>query len=245
MPCPDRPPPCRSPWTAPGPSRWGSSSPARSASWCSRAPSPGAPGSRAAGRWPATWASRARSPSRPTSSWSPRAGSRPGTAPARSSPRTAGSGGRRSGDRRPPPRPALVRLDAGTPWIDPRHAAGWRRAWREVSAARPPRGYDDARGLPELRAALAGHLARTRGLVVDPDEVVVTGGTTDGLRHLLAALPPGPVARGGPGLPGRGRGRPRVGPDGPRPARGRAPSPTSPGASPPTSRPRTSTRSGR
>src|SRR5262245_63606274 len=36
----------------------------------------------------------------------------------------------------------LVRLDAGTPWIDPRHAAGWRRAWREVSTARPPRGYD-------------------------------------------------------------------------------------------------------
>jgi GntR family transcriptional regulator/MocR family aminotransferase len=103
--------------------------------------------------------------------------------------------------RRPAPttRPALVGLDAGTPWIDPRHAAGWRRAWREVSAARPPRGYDDARGLPELRAALAGHLARTRGLVVDPDEVVVTGGTTDGLRHLLAALPPGPVAVEDPG----------------------------------------------
>src|SRR6187402_1453075 len=40
----------------------------------------------------------------------------------------------------------LVRLDAGTPWIDPRHAAGWRRAWREVSTARPPRGYDDPRG---------------------------------------------------------------------------------------------------
>ena len=53
--------------------------------------------------------------------------------------------------------PDLVRLDAGTPWIDPRHAAGWRRAWREVSTARPPRGYDDPRGLPELRAALADH----------------------------------------------------------------------------------------
>ncbi|WP_343900290.1 winged helix-turn-helix domain-containing protein, partial [Nocardioides aquaticus] len=39
----------------------------------------------------------------------------------------------------PPDR--LVRLDAGTPWIDPRHAAGWRRAWREVSTATPPRGY--------------------------------------------------------------------------------------------------------
>ena len=113
------------------------------------------------------------------------------------------SGGRvrREAVRRPliAARPALVRLDAGTPWIDPRHAAGWRRAWREVSAASPPRGYDDPRGLPELRFALAGHLARTRGLAVDPDEVVVTGGTTDGLRHVLAALPPGPVALEDPG----------------------------------------------
>ena len=56
--------------------------------------------------------------------------------------------------------------------------------------ATPPRGYDDPRGLPELRAALAEHLARTRGLRCDPDEIVVTGGTTDGLRHLLGVLRP-------------------------------------------------------
>ena len=93
----------------------------------------------------------------------------------------------------------LTRLDAGTPWIDPRHAAGWRRAWREVSTARPPRGYDDPRGLPELRVLLADRVARTRGVALDPDELVVTNGTTDGLRHLLAALPPGPVAVEDPG----------------------------------------------
>jgi len=79
----------------------------------------------------------------------------------------------------------LLRLDTGTPWIDPRHAAGWRRAWRDVSAATPPRGYDDPRGIPGLRIALAERLARTRGLRCDPDEIVVTGGTTDGMRHLL------------------------------------------------------------
>ncbi|GAB2471550.1 PLP-dependent aminotransferase family protein [Xylanimonas ulmi] len=101
--------------------------------------------------------------------------------------------------RRPAPAPGLVRLDAGTPWIDPRHAVGWRRAWREVSAATAPRGYDDPRGLPALRAALADRLAHTRGLSVDPDEVRITQGTSAGLRHLLLALPAGPVAVEDPG----------------------------------------------
>lgn len=127
---------------------------------------------------------------------------------------SAGAGSAGSTRRRAsaPDRP-LVRLDAGTPWIDPRHAAGWRRAWREVSVARPPRSYDDPRGLPELRAALADRLARTRGLTVDADEVTVVNGTTDGLRHLLTVLPPGPVAMEDPGYraaveTARGVGRP-------------------------------------
>jgi GntR family transcriptional regulator/MocR family aminotransferase len=93
----------------------------------------------------------------------------------------------------------LIGLDTGTPWIDPRHAAGWRRAWRDVSAATPPPGYEDPRGIPELRIALAERLARTRGLRCDPDQVVVTGGTTDGMRHLLGALPQGPVGIEDPG----------------------------------------------
>jgi len=101
----------------------------------------------------------------------------------------------------PPARPTttLVRLDSGTPWIDPRHRDGWRRAWREVSAATPPAGYPDPAGLPELRSAIATHLARTRGLTVTADDVVITAGTTDGLRHLLAVLPAGPVAIEDPG----------------------------------------------
>lgn len=95
--------------------------------------------------------------------------------------------------------PQLIRLDTGTPWIDPRHLAGWRRAWREVSAAVPPRGYPDPRGLPELREALADRLARTRGVTVQPDEILVTAGSTDGLRQLLGALRPGDVLVEDPG----------------------------------------------
>jgi GntR family transcriptional regulator / MocR family aminotransferase len=93
----------------------------------------------------------------------------------------------------------LVRLDTGTPWIDVRHRAAWRRAWRDVSTATPPRGYDDAAGLPELREELAGHLARTRGVTCDADEILVTTGTTGGLTQVLTALPPGPVAHEDPG----------------------------------------------
>ncbi len=93
----------------------------------------------------------------------------------------------------------LVRLDTGTPWTDPRLGPGWRRAWRATSAATPPRGYPDHRGLPALREALAAHLARTRGLVVDADDVRVTHGTVDGLRLLLQVLPDGAVGVEDPG----------------------------------------------
>ncbi|MGH3350331.1 MAG: PLP-dependent aminotransferase family protein [Nocardioides sp.] len=99
------------------------------------------------------------------------------------------------------PRSARVtsRLDTGTPFFDPRLEPGWRRAWREVSATTPPRGYDDPRGLPELREALAARLGRSRGLDVRSDEIIVTAGTTDGLRALLPELRRGPVAVEDPG----------------------------------------------
>jgi GntR family transcriptional regulator/MocR family aminotransferase len=99
----------------------------------------------------------------------------------------------------PAPEPGLVRLDTGTPWIDPRHRAAWRRAWRDVSAAPAPPSYDDPAGLGDLRVELATHLARTRGLQCDPDEILVTTGTIGGLNQVLAALPPGDVAHEDPG----------------------------------------------
>lgn len=103
----------------------------------------------------------------------------------------------------PRPRPAgaapLLRLGTGTPAVDPALEPLRRRAWREVSAAREPADYPDPRGLAGLREALAERLARTRGLLVEPDEVVVTAGTADGLRHLLTVLPRRGVAIEDPG----------------------------------------------
>lgn len=107
--------------------------------------------------------------------------------------------GRREPDAPAAASPPLVHLGAGIPWVDPRQDAGWRRAWREVSVAPVPRDYPDPAGLPELRAEIAGYVARTRGVTCTPDEVVVTGGTTHALGLLLATLPTTAVAVEDPG----------------------------------------------
>lgn len=93
----------------------------------------------------------------------------------------------------------VIHLDTGSPWVDPRHEAGWRRAWRDVAAGRMPRGYPDPAGLPELRAELAAHVARTRGVSDGPEHLLVTGGTTHGLGLLLDELGPGGIAVEDPG----------------------------------------------
>jgi GntR family transcriptional regulator / MocR family aminotransferase len=49
-------------------------------------------------------------------------------------------------------------------------------------------GYADPRGLPQLRAALAGYLARTRGVVAHPDQVFVCAGFSHGLALLSRVL---------------------------------------------------------
>ncbi|TWD80643.1 GntR family transcriptional regulator/MocR family aminotransferase [Kribbella amoyensis] len=81
--------------------------------------------------------------------------------------------------------PRLLSLRPGIPYIEPRVDAGWRRAWREVSAQPPPRGYDEAAGSPALRAALAEHVGRVRGIACGPENLLITNGTTHGLRLLL------------------------------------------------------------
>jgi GntR family transcriptional regulator/MocR family aminotransferase len=49
-------------------------------------------------------------------------------------------------------------------------------------------GYGDRNGEPELRAALATSLARTRGVRATPDQVIVTGGLRDSLPLLWRLL---------------------------------------------------------
>ncbi|WP_297514500.1 aminotransferase [uncultured Caulobacter sp.] len=49
--------------------------------------------------------------------------------------------------------------------------------------------YPPMRGLPELRAAVAGHYGRTQGLSLDPDsEIIVTSGATEALAAAFLSL---------------------------------------------------------
>jgi len=94
----------------------------------------------------------------------------------------------------------LLNLVAGqpsTPAPRPVRAAARRALDQQVL------GYTEAIGTPELRAAIAGHHRRFHGLEVEPDEVVVTTGSSGGfLLAFLAAFEPGDrVAIARPGYP--------------------------------------------
>ncbi|MCX3063148.1 MocR-like pyridoxine biosynthesis transcription factor PdxR [Streptomyces beihaiensis] len=74
-------------------------------------------------------------------------------------------------------------LMPGTPDLASFPRAAWLKAARRALTAAPNEalGYGDPRGRPELRAALAGYLARARGVHADPGRVVVCSGFAHGL----------------------------------------------------------------
>ncbi|MEW2168116.1 PLP-dependent aminotransferase family protein, partial [Streptomyces sp. NPDC007084] len=86
------------------------------------------------------------------------------------------------------PGPAGVRADfvAGTPDLSLFPRAAWAAAHRGVLAELPRQalGYPDPRGLPELRTALAGLLGRRRGVVADPERLVVVSGVAQAMALL-------------------------------------------------------------
>ena len=81
--------------------------------------------------------------------------------------------------------------------------SAWLRVMREALREAPDRalGYPDPRGAPELRAAVAAHLRRVRGVVVDPGSIVVCSGAAQGFALLAKALRSPRVAVEDPGLP--------------------------------------------
>jgi GntR family transcriptional regulator/MocR family aminotransferase len=70
--------------------------------------------------------------------------------------------------------------------------AAWLRSLRHALATMTDAdlGYGDPRGVQALRLALADYLGRVRGVVADPEHIVITNGYTQGLGlvcHALAA----------------------------------------------------------
>jgi GntR family transcriptional regulator/MocR family aminotransferase len=89
-----------------------------------------------------------------------------------------------------PGREARFNFDPGLPDLAAFPRSAWSGALRRGlrSAAATSLGYGDPRGRPELRAALAAYLARARGVVADPELVVVCAGYRDGLSLLSRVL---------------------------------------------------------
>ncbi|RNL65422.1 PLP-dependent aminotransferase family protein [Nocardioides marmoriginsengisoli] len=81
----------------------------------------------------------------------------------------------------------LIDLTSGAPWAAGIDRAAWRRAWRAAADADPlPR--PERAGLPAYREVVAEHLVRHRGLLVEADGVLATGGTTSAVLELAAAV---------------------------------------------------------
>ncbi|MBV1853705.1 MocR-like pyridoxine biosynthesis transcription factor PdxR [Catellatospora tritici] len=110
----------------------------------------------------------------------------------------------RSAPAAPPAAPAAPRFDLrpGSPEVGTFPVDAWLRATRRALAAAPVSAFDygDPRGRPELRAALATYLGRARGVLADPEHMIICSGYVQAL-GLLARTVGGPFAMEDPGLP--------------------------------------------
>jgi GntR family transcriptional regulator/MocR family aminotransferase len=86
--------------------------------------------------------------------------------------------------------PLRYDLRAGEPDVSVFPRGPWLAAARKALAAAPDRalGYPDPRGLMTLRSALAGYLARVRGVVAEPVNIVICSGFAHGLAVVAGAL---------------------------------------------------------
>jgi GntR family transcriptional regulator/MocR family aminotransferase len=85
--------------------------------------------------------------------------------------------------------PGRVRynLQYGEPLLNPRLFNSWRTKLA-AAALRTAPGYPSPAGLPALREAICDYLARRRGFVCTPRDVIVTGGTQQAITVVARAL---------------------------------------------------------
>ena len=85
--------------------------------------------------------------------------------------------------------PQALAFQMGVPAHDAFPATLWARLHRQAVQSTSLRtGYGDPRGLPDLRAAIASHVAIARGIECAPEQVIVTTGFRGGLGIALRAL---------------------------------------------------------
>ncbi|MFH8367982.1 PLP-dependent aminotransferase family protein [Streptomyces sp. NPDC018031] len=86
--------------------------------------------------------------------------------------------------------PARIDLTPGMPDLGAFPRGAWLRAERSVLSglASSHLGYGDPRGAPALREAVAGWLARNRGVHADPAEILIVTGTAQTLTLLGEVL---------------------------------------------------------
>ena len=79
----------------------------------------------------------------------------------------------------PAPLPFAITHPAGAVAPDEK----WRRLGNRVRATRAaaPSGYNDPRGVPELRSAIADYVRKFRAVTCEQEQIVITNGTQQGL----------------------------------------------------------------
>lgn len=82
---------------------------------------------------------------------------------------------------------AVADLTPGRPSGSPFQDRAWRNAWKEALLEQGNTHLPPALGTFALREAVAGHLAVSRGLAIEAEDVIITGGTSDAL-HLVVAM---------------------------------------------------------
>ena len=89
-----------------------------------------------------------------------------------------------------PARPPRFDLRPGTPDVSLFPRRTWASALAAVLRDAPDDrfGYPMPQGAPELRAELAAYLGRVRGVVADPDAIVITSGVAQGLSLVTRVL---------------------------------------------------------
>jgi GntR family transcriptional regulator / MocR family aminotransferase len=99
---------------------------------------------------------------------------------------------------------AAMDLSPGVPDLSGFPRTAWLRAERAVlaTASAADLGYGDPRGAPALRAALAGWLARTRGVRAEPDDIIIVAGVAQALALLARSLRGAAIAVEDPGSRG-------------------------------------------